>query len=59
MLKVRGTTSYSDAGVAEADVVVEAAFERMSVKKEIFSALDQHTKPVWTHSPPTLPLPQA
>ena len=33
MALVRGATSYDDVGVAAADVVVEAAFERMSVKK--------------------------
>ncbi len=45
MARVRTTTAYTDAGVADADVVVEAAFERMAIKKEIFGALDAHCKP--------------
>jgi len=45
MALVRGTTSYADEGVSTADVVVEAAFERMGVKKEIFAQLDANTKP--------------
>ena len=45
MGRVRGATTYTDVGVTEADVVVEAAFERMNVKKEIFAALDANTKP--------------
>lgn len=39
------TTEYAHEGVASADIVVEAAFERMVVKKEIFKALDKHCKP--------------
>ena len=39
--RIRTATSYEDPGVANADVVVEAAFERMAVKKEIFAKLDQ------------------
>ena len=45
MALVRGATTYDDDGVKAADVVVEAAFERMAVKKEIFAALDESTKP--------------
>ena len=36
---------YDDAGVASADLVVEAAFERLAVKKEIFGRLDAACKP--------------
>ncbi|GBG27281.1 Peroxisomal bifunctional enzyme [Hondaea fermentalgiana] len=37
------TTSYED--IADADVVIEAVFEVMEVKKEIFALLDKHCKP--------------
>ncbi|MBB5514168.1 3-hydroxyacyl-CoA dehydrogenase [Rubricella aquisinus] len=33
------------AALADADLVIEAAFEDMAVKKTIFTALDQHCKP--------------
>ena len=45
MGRLRTTTAYTDEGVTDADVVVEAAFERMAIKKEIFGALDTHCKP--------------
>lgn len=45
MGKLSTATSFEAAGVAEADVAVEAAFERMAIKKEIFAKLDQHCKP--------------
>ena len=45
MALVSGTTEYSDPKVAEADVVVEAAFESMEVKRTIFGALDAVCKP--------------
>lgn len=45
MSRLRGATAYTDVGVTDADVVVEAAFERMGVKKDIFRALDENTKP--------------
>ena len=45
MALVRGATTYDDEGIKDADVVVEAAFERMAVKKAIFAALDEATKP--------------
>ena len=38
-------TAYDAPGVAQADIVIEAAFERMAVKKEIFKALDAACKP--------------
>jgi len=41
--RVQGTTRMVD--VAGADVIIEAAFERMDVKLEIFRALDQAAKP--------------
>ena len=40
---ITGSTSYDD--LADADIVIEAAFEDMGVKKEIFQTLDQITKP--------------
>jgi len=40
---VRGTTSYAD--LADADLIIEAAFETMAVKREVFSALDAIAKP--------------
>jgi 3-hydroxyacyl-CoA dehydrogenase len=43
--KLRGSTTYDDAGVREADVVVEAAFETMDVKRKIFAQLDAVAKP--------------
>ena len=43
--RIATSTSYASGGVAEADVVVEAAFERMEVKRAIFAALDEHCKP--------------
>ncbi len=38
-----GTLSYAD--LADADLIIEAAFESMNVKRQIFEALDQHAKP--------------
>ena len=38
---IEGTTDYAD--LADADIVIEAAFEDMAVKKEIFAALDAAT----------------
>jgi 3-hydroxyacyl-CoA dehydrogenase len=41
--RIRGTTRYED--LAEVDLVIEAAFENIEVKKNIFVALDLHTSP--------------
>jgi len=38
-----GTTDYADLG--DVDLVIEAVFEKMSVKKEVFGALDRVCKP--------------
>ncbi|WP_291729715.1 3-hydroxyacyl-CoA dehydrogenase NAD-binding domain-containing protein [Leisingera sp. F5] len=38
-----GTLSYAD--LADADLIIEAAFESMNVKRQIFASLDQHAKP--------------
>ncbi|MCK0104192.1 3-hydroxyacyl-CoA dehydrogenase NAD-binding domain-containing protein [Pseudohalocynthiibacter sp. F2068] len=38
-----GTLSYGD--LAKADLIIEAAFESMTVKRQIFEALDRHAKP--------------
>ncbi|WP_291733975.1 3-hydroxyacyl-CoA dehydrogenase NAD-binding domain-containing protein [Leisingera sp. F5] len=38
-----GTLSYAD--LADADLIIEAAFESMNVKRQIFEALDRHAKP--------------
>ena len=43
MRRIKGTTSYSD--LAAVDLVVEAAFESMQVKRDIFSQLDQICQP--------------
>ena len=37
------TTDYADTG--DADLVIEAVFEKMELKKEIFAKLDAHAKP--------------
>ncbi len=37
------TTDFAD--IADADLVIEAVFEKMELKKEIFAKLDQHAKP--------------
>jgi 3-hydroxybutyryl-CoA dehydrogenase len=44
MARIKGTTDISEA-VAEADFVIEAVVEEMSVKKELFSELDAICKP--------------
>jgi 3-hydroxyacyl-CoA dehydrogenase len=41
---VKGTTSFED-GVKSADMVIEAVFEEMALKKKIFADLDKYTKP--------------
>lgn len=43
MALLTGTTQYED--LADVDLVIEAVFEKMSVKKEVFSALDKVCKP--------------
>jgi 3-hydroxyacyl-CoA dehydrogenase len=40
---IQGTTDF--AGVADADIVVEAVFEEMPIKKEVFKKLDAIAKP--------------
>ena len=40
---IRGTTDYTD--LADSDLVIEAAFEDMDLKKEIFGLLDAACKP--------------
>jgi 3-hydroxyacyl-CoA dehydrogenase len=39
---IAGTTDM--AAIAEADIVIEAAFETMDVKRQVFAALDKHAK---------------
>ncbi|MGH7901125.1 MAG: 3-hydroxyacyl-CoA dehydrogenase family protein [Thermodesulfobacteriota bacterium] len=41
--RIQPSTSFSD--LSEADLVVEAVFEDMNVKKEIFKKLDESTRP--------------
>ena len=41
--RIRGTTKYEDFGAA--DLIIEAAFEQMDLKKEIFRELDKVAKP--------------
>ncbi|PJK30393.1 3-hydroxyacyl-CoA dehydrogenase NAD-binding domain-containing protein [Minwuia thermotolerans] len=43
MGRLTPTTSYDD--IADADIVIEAVFEEMGLKKEIFAKLDQVMKP--------------
>lgn len=43
MSLIEGTCNYN--GLADVDLVVEAAFETMAVKKEIFSSLERVCKP--------------
>ena len=43
MSLISGTCDYTD--LSQVDLVVEAAFETMAVKKEIFAQLDSHCKP--------------
>ncbi|WP_395342816.1 3-hydroxyacyl-CoA dehydrogenase NAD-binding domain-containing protein [Ningiella sp. W23] len=43
MALLQGATDYSALG--DVDLVIEAVFEKMSVKKEVFSALDKACKP--------------
>jgi 3-hydroxyacyl-CoA dehydrogenase len=43
MALIRGTLKYSD--LADADVVIEAAYESIDLKRKIFTALDQAAKP--------------
>ena len=40
---IQGTTDYAD--IADADIVIEAVFEEMDVKKQVFAVLDQTCKP--------------
>ena len=42
MALLGGTTDYQD--LSDADLVIEAVFEKMSVKKEVFAALDKVCK---------------
>ncbi len=42
MAMIDGTLDYAD--IAEADIVIEAVFENMALKKEIFATLDQTCK---------------
>ncbi|MFT6329868.1 MAG: 3-hydroxyacyl-CoA dehydrogenase [Bermanella sp.] len=43
MTLLTGTTSYGD--LSDVDLVIEAVFEKMSVKKEVFGMLDEVCKP--------------
>lgn len=43
LAKVRGVTRYQQ--IADVDLVIEAVFEEMSSKKEVFGALDRVCKP--------------
>jgi len=42
MSRIRGTLDYTD--LAQADVIVEAVFENMELKRQIFAALDRIAK---------------
>ena len=41
--RISGTTDYGD--IADADIVIEAVFEDMDLKKQIFGTLDETCKP--------------
>ena len=41
--------------VRDADLIIEAVFETMAIKKEVFTALDKHAKP-GAFSPATPPI---
>ncbi len=43
LARLTATTSYED--IADADLVIEAVFEEMSVKKDVFGKLDKVMKP--------------
>ncbi|MBT8100411.1 MAG: 3-hydroxyacyl-CoA dehydrogenase family protein [Gammaproteobacteria bacterium] len=43
MALLQGTTDYSD--LADADLVIEAVFENMDIKKEVFSTLSDTVRP--------------
>ncbi|MFT6268413.1 MAG: 3-hydroxyacyl-CoA dehydrogenase [Alphaproteobacteria bacterium] len=43
MALLSGTTTYED--LSDVDLVIEAVFEKMSVKKQVFEALDRVCKP--------------
>ncbi len=45
LARISPASRFDDAGVASADLVIEAAFETMSVKKQIFGELDGVCKP--------------
>jgi hypothetical protein len=45
MGRITPASSYDHPGLANADVVVEAAFETMAVKRQVFGMLDKHCKP--------------
>src|SRR5437773_2612437 len=40
---IRGTTDYN--AIADADIVIEAVFEEMPIKKEVFAKIDKIAKP--------------
>ena len=52
MSHIRGTLDYTD--LRDADVIIEAIFESMDLKRKIFAALDQVAKPAadWVPHPP-------
>ena len=43
MALIRGASDYSE--LADADIVIEAVFEEMNVKKKVFADLDKYCKP--------------
>lgn len=43
LARYHGTTDFAD--IANVDMVIEAVFERMDVKKDVFKQLDQHVRP--------------
>jgi 3-hydroxyacyl-CoA dehydrogenase len=43
MVRLTGTTAYAD--LADCDLIIEAVFEEMGIKREVFARLDQIAKP--------------
>jgi len=50
----RLTGSLDMSALADCDLIIEAVFERMDIKKDIFAKLDEIAKPArsWPPTPP-------
>ena len=45
MSLITPTLNYGD--LSDVDIVIEAVFEKLSIKKEVFTQLDRVCKPSW------------